>query len=473
VPDIVLYPENEEDVIHLVKAAGKHNVSIIPYGGGTNVSEALECPHDELRMIASVDMRQMNRVLWYDPVNRMAAIESGAVGRHIVKELAKYGYTIGQYVFCSYEILYETDFVTYHSEPDSIEFSTLGGWIATNASGMKKNKYGNIEDIVLDINVITSMGRLERTAALPRESVGIDMRRLLFGSEGNLGIITSAVIKIFPLPEVQQYGSILFPSFEKGVAFMYELTQRGGQPASIRLVDNTQFQFSMALKPASTGVKAVMGRLQKEYVTRIRGFDSRKMVACTLVLEGRADEVKYQESVIYALAAKHKGLKAGSENGERGYLLTYNIAYIRDFGIDHYIIAESFETSVPWSRTLELCQRTKARVFKEHAQRKLPGKPFVTCRVTQVYESGVAVYFYLAFFFQNVEDPSGIYAEIEKAARDEILLCGGALSHHHGVGKLRKGFLDRIMSQEALEWRKKLKSSVDPSNIFGAGNFTT
>jgi len=216
VPDAIVYPETEDQVISLVQVASSHGACLMPFGGGTNVSEALECRHDELRTIISVDMRRMNRVLWIDTVNRMACIEAGAVGRHIMTDLEGYGYTMG------------------HDEPDRIEFSTLGGWIATNASGMEKNKYGNIEDIVLDINVVTASGILKRSGVLPRESVGSDMRRLMFGSEGKLGIVTSAVVKLFPLPEVQNYGSVLFPTFEDGISFMYDLTQAQAQPASQR-----------------------------------------------------------------------------------------------------------------------------------------------------------------------------------------------------------------------------------------------
>jgi alkyldihydroxyacetonephosphate synthase len=451
VPDLIIYPRNEEQVATLVQAAVKYNISLVPYGGGTNVSEALECPRDEKRMIVSLDMKEMNRILWIDPTNRMACIEAGAVGRHIMENLAKEGFTMGH-------------------EPDSIEFSTLGGWIATNASGMKKNKYGNIEDLVLDMTVVTANGILQRSEVLPRESIGVDPRALIFGSEGSLGVITSATVKLFPLPEVQRYGSVLFPTFEDGVAFMYALTQANGQPASIRLVDNTQFQLSMALKPSPTPFASVISQIQKFYITKIRGFDPFKMVACTLVFEGTSFAVSRQESTLYTLAANHGGIKSGSENGERGYLLTYNIAYIRDFGVDHYVLAESFETSIPWSNVLTVCSRVKSRIQDEHSLRKLPGKPFVTCRVTQVYETGVAVYFYFAYCFLGVEEPDTVFGEVERAARQEILECGGALSHHHGVGSLRRGFLGTVLGDEGVSLRRGLKEAVDPKRIFGVGN---
>lgn len=451
VPDLVVYPEEEQHVLELVRLALQYNVCLIPFGGGTCVTEALMCPANEHRMIVSVDMRRMNRVLWIDSVNQMACIQAGAVGRSIQSQLARYGFTLGH-------------------EPDSVEFSTLGGWIATHASGMKKNKYGNIEDIVLDMNVVTAEGKLERSNVCPRESVGLDPRKMMFGSEGNLGIITSAVVKIFPLPQMQKYGSILFPTFADGVEFLYELTRNGMAPASIRLVDNLQFQFGLALKHAPKGLKILKSKIEKFIVTKIKGFDPHQMTACTLVFEGTAEEVALQEKRLYDLAKKWKGIKAGAENGWRGYQLTFSIAYIRDFVMNHYLLAESFETSVSWSQVRSLCENVKKRLYAEHAKRGLPGRPFVTCRVTQVYQTGVCVYFYFGYYFKGVKNPSEVFAEMETAARQEILANGGSLSHHHGIGKLREAFLKDIKSPATLMFNQQAKKAVDPLNIFGSNN---
>jgi alkyldihydroxyacetonephosphate synthase len=353
-------------------------------------------------------------------------------------------------------------------EPDSVEFSTLGGWIATNASGMKKNQYGNIEDIILDVTVISAAGKLERAQVVPRESIGLDPKLWVIGSEGSLGIITSAVVKLFPLPAEQRYGSVIFKTFEAGLAFMYELAQENRMPASVRLVDNLQFQFGQVLKARSTGAKKLKSRMEKWLVTGPLGFDPQKMVAVTLVFEGDRDDVRRQEKRVYALAKRHGGFKGGSENGRRGYMLTFGIAYIRDFVLRHYILAESFETSVPWSRAQELVDRVKARIYASHAQRKLPGKPFVSSRVTQLYETGCCVYFYMAFYSKGVADPIGVYHEIEAEARDEILAAGGSISHHHGVGKLRLPFVSDIMSPAMIKWRDQMKSALDPQGIFAA-----
>jgi alkyldihydroxyacetonephosphate synthase len=451
VPDLVVWPASEVEVDFLVQCARDHGVALIPFGGGTNVTDALRCPEQETREIVSVDMRRMNRVLWIDPENRLAEIEAGATGREIEAQLGRFGFTMGH-------------------EPDSIELSTLGGWVATHASGMKKNRYGNIEDIVLAVRAATTAGRLARPGAAPRESVGSDPTRWMLGSEGRLGIVTRAVVKIFPLPAVRRFGSVLFRDFETGFAFLRDAQRAGVAPASIRLMDNLQFQFGQAVRPRREGLEVLKSRLERAFVTRVRGFQVDKMVACTLLFEGSAEEVAAQERAVYRLAKRQGGLKAGGSNGERGYQLTFAIAYIRDFMMRHWVLGESFETSVPWSRALALCENVKQRLFQEHAKRGLPGRPFVSCRVTQLYETGVCVYFYFAFHYKGVEAPSEVFAELERAARDEILGSGGSLSHHHGVGKLRQAFLPRVLSPAALAWRQRLKQAVDPDGVFGCGN---
>jgi alkyldihydroxyacetonephosphate synthase len=450
VPDLVVWPESADEVRLVLELVRQHGACLIPYGGGTNVTDALRCPEHERRTIVSLDLRRMNRVLWIDAENHSAEIQAGALGLEIEEQLRRHGFTLGH-------------------EPDSIELSTLGGWIATFASGMKKNRYGNIEDLVLSISATTPEGPLARPA-VPRESIGADPARWLIGSEGRLGIVTSAVTKVFPLPELRRFGSVLFRDFEAGFAFLRAVQRSGVVPASVRLMDNLQFQFGQALRPARTGLAALKGTLEKAFVTKLRGFEPERMVACTLLFEGRSKEVEAQERSVYQLAARHGGMKAGGENGERGYQLTFAIAYIRDFMLEHWVLGESFETSVPWSEAQALCANVKQRLWAEHAKRGLPGRPFVSCRVTQLYDTGVCIYFYFAFHYKGVEHASEVYAELERAARDEILRSGGSLSHHHGVGKLRQPFLPRVFSPAALAWRSKLKAALDPENVLGCGN---
>ena len=450
--DMVLYPQSEEDVYKIVEMANLHGVCIVPYGGGTNVSGSLTLRRDEERPIASVDMSRMNRILSLDEENLLACVEAGICGRDLERELAARGYTSGH-------------------DPDSVELSTLGGWISTNASGMKKNKYGNIEDIVLEATLITPTGAVETLSATPRNSTGVQPRGLLFGSEGNLGLITKAKLKIYPLPKVRKFGSLVFPDFATGVSFLKELRQgEGVLPASIRLVNNNEFRFGQALKPAAEGLKKIEQRMQRFFLFKVKGFDINELAACTIAMEGTASEVAHQQKIIFSTAKRYGAISAGASNGQRGYMLTFGIAYIRDFFNQFGILGETFETSVPWDRILHVTTAVRERLRQECKERQVVGKPYLSFRVTQTYHTGVCIYFTMAFSSAGLDDPEHTYHDVESALRQVILDQGGSLSHHHGVGKVRKEFLPQVHSANSMKVLRQTKHAMDPNNIFSAGN---
>ncbi|XP_032879759.1 alkyldihydroxyacetonephosphate synthase, peroxisomal [Amblyraja radiata] len=452
VPDVVIWPSCHSDVVKIVQLASKHNVCIIPFGGGTSVSDALVCPTDEKRTIISLDTSQMNRIMWIDDKNLTAHVEAGITGQDLERQLSEYGYCTGH-------------------EPDSMEFSSLGGWVATRASGMKKNIYGNIEDLVVHIKMVTPRGIVEKSCQGPRMSTGPDIYHFIMGSEGTLGVVTEVTIKIRSLPEYQKYGSIVFPDFESGVACLREVARQRCAPASIRLMDNTQFQFGHALKPQVASIfTSFLDGLKKFYITKFKGFDPNELCVTTLLFEGTREKVLQREKHVYDIAAKFGGLAAGEDNGQRGYMLTFVIAYIRDLGMDYYIIGESFETSVPWDRVLDLCRNVKEKLVKDCKEKGVQFLPLATCRVTQTYDAGACVYFYFAFNYRGISDPLSVFEQIEASAREEILENGGSLSHHHGVGKLRKRWLKESISDVGVGMLKSVKEYVDPNNIFGNRN---
>lgn len=449
--DMVFYPETEQDAVTLVNLAQQHNVCLVPYGGGTNVSCALKLPLSEKRMIVSVDMRRMNKIEWIDKENFRACVQAGITGKDLEELLAKEGFTSGH-------------------EPDSLELSTLGGWIATNASGMKRNRYGNIEEIVENMTMITPQGVLQQVDSLPRLSMGMQPQWLLFGSEGNLGLITKAVIKIHKQPEVTKYGSLVFRDFKTGCDFLYNLVRIGVIPASVRLMDNVQFRFGAALKPRPNLAASLMSKLEKFFLKDIKGLDLYQIAVATLVLEGTVEEVKYQRKQVFKLARKYGGISGGEGNGKRGYMLTYAIAYLRDFLADFYIIGETYETTVPWSKIQDVCQAVAEEALKKHQQYNLPGRPYISPRVTQLYHTGVCIYFTHGFYTKGVERPDEIMSDIDYSLRQTIMSAGGSISHHHGVGKLRQAFMSQTISPASIELLKKIKQANDPQNIFGIRN---
>lgn len=310
IPDLVVWPTSHEQVVKIVESATKHNVVVIPFGGGTSVSGSIYCPQKEQRSIVALDTSQMNKLLWLDRKNMVACFEAGVFGQDLERELKTVNLTVGH-------------------EPDSYEFSSLGGWVATRASGMKKNIYGNIEDLVVQVKMVTAKGVLERKCLAPRVSCGPDFNHIIMGSEGTLGVITEVVVKIHHVPKVKEYGSLIFPYFGLGVQCLREVAARRCQPSSIRLIDNDQFKFGQALKPESSFFSTIIEGMKKAYITKLKGFDLNKMCVATLVFEGDEADVKRQKKTIEQIAAKYGGIPAGSINGERGYLLTFVIAYIR------------------------------------------------------------------------------------------------------------------------------------------------
>jgi len=451
IPDAVVWPTCHDDVVQIVRIACDADVVLIPFGGGTNVTGALLCPTDETRMIVSLDMSQMHRILWVDPKNMTACIEAGIVGQDLERNLGKHGFCTGH-------------------EPDSMEFSSLGGWVATRASGMKKSLYGNIEDLVVHFKVVSPQGVLEKDCMVPRISAGPDVHHFVLGSEGTLGVVTEVIMKIRPVPACRKYGSLVFPDFTSGTSCLREVAKHRCSPASIRLMDNLQFQFGVALKPESTSLLgSLVDGLKKFYVTRLKGFDPSKLALATLLFEGTEDEVEAHEKRIYSIANKYGAIPGGEENGQRGYQLTFSIAYLRDIAFHYGVIAESFETSVPWDRVGDLCRNVKDKVIRECRKRGIANE-YITCRVAQTYDAGACVYFYFAFKYWGIENPVETYEEIEELARDEIIANGGSLSHHHGIGKVRQKWLTKTVSPVGLGMMKAVKNFVDPKNIFGNGN---
>ena len=200
-PDLVLYPDSEHDVLMTLRAAARHDVVVIPFGGGSNIAGCLE-RSESRRMAVSLDMRRMRRVLEVDTESFTARIEAGAFGPDLEEQLNSYGLTLGHF-------------------PDSFLHSTLGGWIATRSAGMQSDKYGKIEDMVIALRMVTPVGVLA-TRTVPKSSNGIDVNHLCIGSEGTLGVITEATMRVHPRPESRRTHGYLFPEFEAGIEAMHE-----------------------------------------------------------------------------------------------------------------------------------------------------------------------------------------------------------------------------------------------------------
>ena len=449
--DLVFYIESEEEAIELIELAKKHDVCLIPYGGGTNVTNALRPPEDEHRMIVTVDTRRLNKIESLDKENLMVTVQSGITGKDLEEALNKEGFTVGH-------------------EPDSYEFSTVGGWISTNAAGMKKHRYGNIEDIVQNLTMVTPSGIINQIKPLTRSSIGIKTQNILFGSEGNLGIITKATLKMHRLPAKSSYESIVLSDWQTGVQFMQDLSRSNMVPASSRLADNLQIRLGQALKEEKSGLPKLIDKFKQFVLFKVKGFDPEKFTVAVFKIEGSEVEVKTQRQNLENLAKKHGGVLAGESTGKSGYLATMVIAYIRELIFTQNILGETMETAVPWSKINQVKEEASKLIVKLHKEHNLPGKPFFTSRISKVYHTGVCMYNTIAMCYDGVENPEDVFTEIEHIMRENFIENGGSISHHHGVGKLRKDFMSNTISDGSVEMIKGIKKNQDPHNIFGVNN---
>ena len=267
-------------------------------------------------------------------------------GRQIAEQLGRHGFTLGH-------------------EPDSLEFSTLGGWIATNASGMKKNRYGNIEDLVLDVDVgDAATGDLARAGAAARIGRGAIRARWMFGSEGQLGIVTQRGGEGLPAARTcRRYGSVLFRELRAGVALPARRAARGRRcrPACAWWTTSSS-SSARRCKPRASAARRRARARSRSSTSRACGLRPRAhgRLHARSSRAARAEVAAQERSRLSRSPRGTAACKAGAANGERGYQLTFAIAYIRDFMIDHCVLAESFETSVPWSQTRRAVRQREA-----------------------------------------------------------------------------------------------------------------
>jgi len=464
--DIVIYPKCSKEIEMIFNISKKNNYKIIPYGGGTNVTGCLLINRDELKqqnkdVCISLDMRYFNNILHTDIENNYAIIQSGACGKEIEDHLNSIGYTMGH-------------------EPDSYEFSTLGGWISTYASGMRRNKYGNIEEIVVDFGYINDKSRHiidkdkddKKSAGvyIVRHSHGPKPQNLFFGHEGNFGIITDVVVNIKKIPSVKLYESIVFHSMADGIKFLREINSMEYKPSSIRLVDNQQFKFGQALKPEKTNwFDKLIDKIKKFYLFKVLKYDLDKIVASTLLVEGTRSYCESTIKEIKKIVYKYNGILGGSENGKSGYNLTHAIAYIRDFMNEYNVLSETFETSIEWDKIEDMAESVKTVLITEY-KKYMKHTPLFSYRISQCYNTGVCVYFTLGFNKDESTTPEEsieIYHTLEKLMREVMIMKGGSISHHHGIGKIKA----KELGDDQLQTMKSIKDMYDSNNIFCENNY--
>ena len=448
-PDLVVYPGSHDEVVAIVGACHRHGAALMPFGGGTNVVGAVEHRGSNGRVKVTLDLRRMHRLLTVDRASMTAEIEAGAFGPQIEAALEAQGLALGHH-------------------PDSFVYSTLGGWIATRSAGSHSNAYGKIEDMLVAARVVTPTGVLE-TRAYPAASHGPDWNRLILGSEGALGVITSATVKVHPVPEHEEYRMVLFPSFEHGVAALHECVGQKLMPSVARLSDEMETELIFAAKPPSRGWKATMERGVMRLL-KMRGYAS--PAAAVLGFEGPAVHTRPVRDEIMKVCRRHGAFDLGRRPGNAWKKSRYDVPYLRDYMMDYALLCDAFETATVWSRVLPL-YRDGIRALKDAYQRETGHDGYLGCHISHLYPTGACLYFTIGVQAREGSSPREMneqYSAIKSAASDAFLRNGGTLSHHHGVGYEHEPWMSEEHSEPALRAFARMKDELDPRGIMSPGN---
>ena len=433
-PDVVAFPPDEGAVAALLDWCANVGAAAIPYGGGSSVVGGVEAPHaGAYRGVVSIDLGRLDRVLEIDTVSRAARIQAGVLGPALEAQLRPRGLTLRHF-------------------PQSFEFSTLGGWIATRSGGHFATLYTHIDDFVESLRVVTPSGVVE-SRRLPGSGAGPSPDRLFIGSEGILGIITEAWMRLQHRPTLRASASVTFADFAAGAAAVHGLGQSGLYPSNCRLLDPGEAFTS----GAGNGNEAVL----------VLGFESADH-PLDAWMERALECCRDHGGTVPDGAGRTRSDEGASREGMAGAWRQAFLGapYLRDAIVGLGMISETFETAITWDRFAEfhtaVMERTSAAV------RRVCGAGTVTCRFTHVYPDGPAPY-YTVLAPSTPERQIEQWAEIKTAASETLLALGGTITHHHAVGRDHRPWYDRERPDGFARALGAAKAVLDPKAILNPG----
>jgi len=442
-PDLVVRPREESELERALEWCSDERIAAIPFGGGTSVVGGVTpSVADRYNGVVSIDTTALDRVLEVDEVSRSACIQAGATGPQLEAQLGERGLTLRHF-------------------PQSFEFSTLGGWIATRAGGHFATLWTHIEDFLESVRALTPAGVWE-SRRLPASGAGVSPDRVLAGSEGTLGVITQAWVRVQPRPSQRSSAGVRFESFLAGAQCVRALSQSGLHPANCRLLDPGE----AALTGAGDGSAALL----------VLGFESSEQPVSEEMTRALALCAEHGGAVAEAAGdggsarrgAGHSG--GGSRGGDavgswrQAFL---GAPYTRDALVAMGVLAETFETAITWERFPAF--HARVREATEDAVREACGQQGrVLCRLTHVYPDGAAPYFTVLAAARPGEEVEQ-WGAIKQAASEAILAAGGTITHHHAVGRDHRSWYDRQRPDPFAAALRGAKLAVDPAGVMNPG----
>ena len=419
-PDAVVYPGSHDDVQALLTACSEHQIVVVPYAGGTSVVGGLA----PARHFVAVDLRRLDRLVSIDEISRTATIEAGVRGPAAEALLAEHGYTLGHF-------------------PQSYEGASIGGYAATRSSGQSSAGYGRFDQMVVGLTLATPRGTIQLGRA-PMSAAGPDLRQLVLGSEGTLGIITSVVLRIRPRPTERIFEGWRFGSFDEGLAAIRRLAQDGPLPTVLRLSDEAETAVNLA-DPDVLGGSSTGG------VQAICGFEG--------------EHVGVRRAEVAAVLTEAGGESLGEGPGETWRQGRYRAPYLRDPLLDEGALVETLETAGFWSALPKLKADVTGALVKSLSEQGTP--PLVLCHVSHVYETGASLY--LTVISAQTDVPIAQWRKAKTAASQAIAAAGGTITHHHGVGTDHREAYQEEIGPLAVEALQAVKRVLDPNGILNPG----
>jgi alkyldihydroxyacetonephosphate synthase len=406
-PGVVVRPASSDEVSRVLTIAARHHVSVTPQGGRSSVVGGALAPDGAI----ALDLTGLDRVLDIDTVSGTVSVEAGVFGPDLERAVAEAGFTVGHF-------------------PQSFDLATVGGWIACRGAGQYSNRYGKIEDIVRGLTVVLASGEtIELGGRAPRQAVGPDLVQLFVGSEGTLGVITRATLVLHPTPASEQRAAYGFADFDEGLDACRRIMQRGVRPAILRLYDETESKRSFNVETCTLIVLDEGDRLLVDATMRV-------------VAEECAAATPLDAALVATWLEHRNDVSALAVLWERGYV------------VDTIEVAGSWATLGPMRRAVI------------DALHQLPGITVASLHQSHAYLDGACLYF--TFAARPDDDVTGFYRRAWECVTYEVLARGGALSHHHGVGRNRARFIADALGP-AFGVLQDLKHWLDPEDIMNPG----
>jgi alkyldihydroxyacetonephosphate synthase len=438
-PDAVVSPGSADEVRALLAQCASARVAVVPFGGGTSVVGGVDPFADGFPAVISLDLARLDRVLAVDHTSLTVTLEGGLFGPEAERLLAAEGLTLGHF-------------------PQSFEFSTVGGWVATRSAGQASTGYGRIDELVEGLRLVAPADEVS-ARAVPATAAGPDLRELLVGSEGVLGVICEATLRVRPAPAVRRYEGWSFRSFAEGCEALRVMEQADASPDVTRLSDEEETRLSLTL--ASTG--SATERAGKAYL-RLRGHEG----GCLAIVgyEGEGEDVERRRLHASALLRAGGGVSLGRRPGESWVRNRYGGPYLRDTLMDHGGFVETLETATSWSNLPTLYAAVGDALRRSLSERGTP--PLVMCHVSHLYRSGASLY-YTFLARADAEAPLEQWRAAKSAASDAIVSNGGTITHHHAIGRDHTPWLRAEVGEVGLDLIRAAKARLDPAGIMNPG----